>query len=331
MKLDKSVCPQNFQVWVAFLMGMIVIIIAIVVFNNVLVKSRVGYAPDNMRAIELDTKGVDVSINTIQTVSMDNKNEAQSAWLGIEPIDVSEDIARQLDLSISKGVLISRVIENSPAESAGLLRGDILYEFDYRDVKDTDRLSMLMSKQEPGDRVKISFFRNNQRQVLYVLLGQKDSSIDTSSIKQIAGDIIPSNQKWGFVISELMGSLRLAFDIPENVNGVIVLMVIPGSPAEKAGLIKGDLIKQINQVPIAKLSDFFEALQTSDQKLLLNIIRQGSEFYITVATTTNPLSGYAIAQEGIGMNRPIYVPGYDQTQSGEPDEKTKLLTSTLIF
>ena len=349
MNSVKKICPQNFQVWVAFLMGMVVIIIAIVVFNNMLGKSRIGYTQEPMKSIELETKGIEMSINPyqttvnptqtvnpIQTVSLTSKNDEPEAWLGIEPSDLSEDIAKELGLKV-KGVLVSRVIPNSPAEAAGLLRGDILYEFDYREVKDSDRLSTLIGKLEPGDRVKIALFRNNERLVVYALLGEKESTpTDNSNIKQIAADVIPTDQRLGIVVSELMGSLRVTYGIPDNENGVLVLMVIPGSPAEAAGLKRGDLIKQVNKIPVYKLSDFFEALQASNQRLVLNVVRQGSEFYITVAiadinTPSKVLDGYVVAQEGIGMNRPIYVPGYDQTQSGDVKTTTTKTTDLLVF
>ncbi|MBF0450797.1 MAG: PDZ domain-containing protein [Candidatus Magnetomorum sp.] len=330
MESIKKLCPQKFEVWVAFLMGMVVIIIAIVVFDSVLIKSRSGQLQDAMRDVVIDTKGADISVNFAQTVNSE-KDDDPDAWLGIEPMDITKEMANQLGLKVSGGVLVSRVVPGSPAEAAGLLRGDILYEFDHREIKDTDRLESFVEKLEPGDRVKISLFRNEDRLVVYAFLGERLDTTSQSSIRQISG-VIPPNQKWGIVISELMPALRATYEIPLNESGVIVLMVVPGSFAEKAGVIKGDLIRHVNQTPVNGISDFFKALETADNQMLLNIYRQGSEMYINVAaanTTTDSQSYqfYAVAQEGIGMNRPLYVPGYDQTQSGDPDDKTKSLTS----
>jgi len=325
-----QLCPQNFQIWVAFLMGMVVIIIAIVLFDNVLGKSRVGMAPEVIRGAEVDPKTVDVSVTPFaQTVS--SMSADSQAWLGIEPVDITEDMAKQMNLSVTRGVFISRVIENSPAERAGLLRGDIIYEFDHRDVKDSDHLQTFIEKLEPGDRVKIGIFRSENRMVLYAFLDERQSINNNSSVLQISGTT-SSPQQWGLVISEVVSPIRTTYGIPETEIGVIVLMVIPGSPADQAGIKKGDLIKKVNETQITRISDFFLALQATESKILLSVYRGGSEYVIIVATLdSSQTNQYLVAQEGIGMNRPLYVPGYDQTQSGEPDTKTSNLTTTTTF
>ena len=324
----KEKCPQNFKVWVSFLMGMVVIIIAIVVFDSVLVRGRIGQVQDNPREVSIETPVSSVNVEYVKTVSSTKDNEPQ-AWLGIEPMDINSQMAEQMDLDIKGGVLASKVIPDSPAEQSGIMRGDILYEFEYRDIKDTDQLEKLIEKSDPGERVKIGLFRQNKRMVFYVLLGER-SAVSDPSIRTISGDTTDPSQ-WGMVVTELMPQICSAYGIPTNEQGILILKVISGSLAERAGARKGDLIRSINNTPVYRMSDFFDALASANNQLLLNVLRQGSEFYITV-TNSNKASDSALyqqntsvivaAQEGIGMNRPLYVPGYDQTQSGEPDEKT---------
>ncbi|MBW1677838.1 MAG: PDZ domain-containing protein [Deltaproteobacteria bacterium] len=278
-------------------------------------------------------------------------------------------MAKELGLKISGGVLISRVIENSPAEKAGLLSGDIIYEFDRHDAANTDELASLLSKLDPGKRVRVALFRDGKRKVLYVELAEAAAAGSTSSVRQVAGEVTPSDLKWGIVVSEITESLREAYDIPGKENGVVVMMVTPGSAADRAGIIKGDVIRQVGETPIYDLAGFFEAIGSNDNSsLLLNICRQGAQFYINIvavspflpvggpsgsededstesdgykgmpaeipprgkpdASSVQQTQGVPVAQEGIGMNRPLYVPGYDQTQSGEPEEKTRSLPGT---
>jgi serine protease Do len=324
----KEKCPQNFKVWVSFLMGMVVIIIAIVVFDSVLVRGRIGQVQENPREVSIETPASSVNVEYVKTVSSTKDSEPQ-AWLGIEPMDINSQMAEQMDLDIKGGVLASKVIPGSPAEQAGILRGDILYEYEYRDIKDTDQLEKMIEKTDPGERVKISLFRQNDRMVLYVLLGER-SAVSDPSIRTISGDTTDQSQ-WGMVVTEIMPQICSAYGIPTNEQGILILKVISGSLAERAGVRKGDLIRSINNTPVYRMSDFFDALASANNQLLLNVLRQGSEFYITV-TNSNKGSDSAYsqqdssvvvaAQEGIGMNRPLYVPGYDQTQSGEPDDKT---------
>ena len=362
MKKEKKLCPQNFQVWVGFLMGMVVIIIAIVIFDNVSTRSRIG--PDDGRSETDDTSGYVKTSSTqsgVQPASYTKGAEGETgAWLGIEPVDVIEAMAKQMGLSISGGVSASRVIEGSPADRAGLLQGDIIFELDHREAENSEKLRRLLSKNDPGERVRISVFRDLKRKVLYVKLGEAVSAGSTSSVRQIAGEIIPNDLRWGIVVSELTESLRSAYDIPGKENGVLIVMVAPGSAADKAGLIKGDVIRQVDETRIDNLADFFAAIGSNDKRsLLLNICRQGAQFYVNIAAVSafmpvggpsgseeedstesdgyqgmpsvipprgkpevQQVQGFSTAQEGIGMNRPLYVPGYDQTQSGEPRDKT---------
>ena len=327
MNKEGKLCPQNFQVWVAFVMGMIVIIIAIVVFNKV---SMGRYGAEKKLTEEAYQKGPEDIPSYVQSVSSLRENE-DVAWLGIEVVDVNRSMAKQLDLDISGGVLVSRVIENAPADKAGLLRGDIIYEFDHREIRDSDQLSKLLEKADPGDRMRLDLFRGDEREIIYVVLGKTENTDSTSSARQIAGEVTPGNQRWGIVISELTDYLRKNFDIPDNEKGVVVMMVVPGSAAERAGLNKGDLIRQVNQIRLNSITDFFEALPSDENSLLLTVYRRGADVYVHItAVPPEQVKGFSVAQEGIGMNRPLYVPGYDQTQSGEPDEKTRSSASTNI-
>ena len=362
MKKEKKLCPQNFQVWVGFLMGMVVIIIAIVIFDHVSTRGRVGAEGDTSGYVKTSS-----AQSGIQPASYTKGTEGETgAWVGIEPVDVSEAMAKQMGLSISGGVLASKVIEDSPAERAGLLQGDIIFEFDHREAENSEELRRLLSKSDPGERVRIALFRDSKRKVSYVKLGETVSAGSTSSVRQIAGEIIPNDLRWGIVVSELTESLRSAYDIPGKENGALIVMVAPGSAADKAGLIKGDVIRQVDETRIDNLADFFEAIGSSDKRsLLLNICRQGAQFYVNIAAVSpfmpvggpsgseeedstesdgyqgmpsvipprgkpevQQVQGFSTAQEGIGMNRPLYVPGYDQTQSGEPENKARTPANT---
>jgi S1-C subfamily serine protease len=333
MKGETKLCPNNFQIWVAFLMGMVVIVIAIVVFDGVSNNrpTAVNRSPTD------DILDLRTTINTQNTLLTSGENNSV-AWLGVEANDITSNMAQQLGLDISNGVLISRVIDDSPAEKAGLLPGDIIIEFDHRDVDDVDRLLKLISKADPGERVKLSLIRDNDRIAIYVELGESIAN-QTLSANKAAGNVVPSagdvpagDLRWGVVLSELTDQLRKAYEIPDDLNGVLVMRVVPGSAAARAGVIKGDLIRQVDKLQIDNLVDFFKALQSADNNVILYVYRDESVLLINVvALLPDQAQGFAMAQEGIGMNRPLYVPGYDQTQSGDPDAKTQSLTGNVIY
>ena len=321
-------------------MGMVVIVIAIVLFDSVSGKTRLGI--DTLKKDETVSYqgGVDPSTYTNPASYSTESEDDSRAWLGIEPVDVTESMSQQLGLGISGGVLVSRVIEGSPAEKAGLLPGDIIYEFDHREVTNIQELSGLLSQAEIGDRVRVDLLREDRHRVFYVKLGAAVDAGSTSSVRLIAGEIIPNDLRWGIVISELTEPLSQIYNIPGKEDGVIVLMVVKGSAADKAGIEKGDVIRQVDQTRIYDLADFFEALGSSKgNNILLNICRQGTLLFINI-TAASPfppevgpgqqIPGIPIAQEGVGMSRPLYVPGYDQTQNGTPEDKTRTPSGTSI-
>ena len=363
MNKEGKLCPQNFQVWVAFLMGMVVIIIAIVVFDKVSVKGRVD---TGTVAVDVDRSqsllpGMTTAGQTINTIA--DVKTGEGAWLGIEPLDITVAMARQLGLDISGGVLAAKVISDSPAEKAGLLQGDIIYEVDSREVETSAELRLALVDEEPGDRVRITLFRDRDREVIHVKLGSVSDQNPAYSATQIDGDI-PVNLRWGIVVSELTPSLLKTYDV-QNPMGVMVVMVAAGSAADRAGILKGDIIRQINGTATNSLYVFFEAVENAKENILLNICREGTLYYVNMVavspainsagdptqedgdeteseglegmpTTIPPMgqpqaaqqaAGMVTAQEGIGMNRPLYVPGYDQTQSGDPQDKTTSTTT----
>ena len=332
MKDKINLCPKNFQLWVAFLMGMVVIVIAIVAFDNAS-KGRLG--TDNRLTGEeiLDQRNLPAQDSYIQSI---NGESDSTAWLGIEANDVTENMAQQLGLDISEGVLVRRVLKDSPAQKAGLQPGDILFEFDHREIDDVDKLVKLISKADPGDRVKLALIRDGSRIVIYVELEESIANQVLSANKiagnviPAAGDVLPGDQRWGVVLSELTNQLRKSYKIPDDEKGVLVMMVVPGSPAARAGIIKGDLIRQVDKTQIDNLADFFKSLQSAGNSVILYIYRDESVLLINMtALPSDQAQGFNVAQEGIGMNRPLYVPGYDQTQSGDPDDKTKSLTDAV--
>jgi membrane-associated protease RseP (regulator of RpoE activity) len=293
-------CPQHFSIWVAFVMGMVIVVVAIVVFDRVVgggrlsaeVRSATG-GPDAERGVGATgpgsplsdvTRSTDPVQATESTTYLAAKGESDNtgAWLGIEVADVSEATAKQLGLDESGGVLVSKVIDNGPAAAAGLVRGDIIYEFDRRKVGSVERLVQLLSKNEPDARVRLVVFRDGDREVVYVKLGTAPASASSpegSGAQQVA----PTNLTWGIGVAELTTSQRRVYAIPQAETGVLVVVVIPGSAAARADLRVGDLIQQVNGTRVQGLADLFSALQGSGSDFVLEVYRAGAQVHVTVA------------------------------------------------
>jgi membrane-associated protease RseP (regulator of RpoE activity) len=280
----RGFCEQNWKVWVAFMMGMVIVVVAIVFFDRTLEGGRPGDAP---RPVEEGIGREDYVVGqSASFLSLRDGRNGRGAWLGIEAVNVTGETAAMLGHAASGGVLVSKVLKSSPAEAAGLQNGDILYELDYRGVESVEDLSALLGRLSPDARVKVVLRRDGGREVVYVKLGEVTGANASLAVSWVAGEVVPNDQKWGIAVSELTESLRKTYGIPKKEEGVAVVMVLPGSAADRAGLKAGDLVQQVDSTEVRGLADFFEVLQSSANRILLRIYRDGAVLLVQVVAAS---------------------------------------------
>jgi hypothetical protein len=314
----RGFCEQNWKVWVAFMMGMVIVVVAIVFFDRTLDGGRPVDAP------RPDEEGIGrdnyVLAQSTSYLSLRDGRNGRGAWLGIEAVNVTRETAAMLGHDASGGVLVSKVLGSSPAEAAGLVNGDILYEFDYRGVESVNDLTALLGRLSPGARVKAVLRRDGGREVVYVKLGEVAGAATPLAVSWVAGEVVPNDQKWGIAVSELTDSLRKTYGIPKKEEGVAVVMVLPGSAADRAGLKAGDLIQQVDSTEVRGLADFFEVLQSSASHLLLRIYRDDAVLLVQViaASPFMPIGGNPNTEddddEGL-KGRPAQIPSMGKPES----------------
>jgi len=206
---------------------------------------------------------------------------SSSAFLGVEVISVSAVIAEQLDIPSKGGVLINRVIPNSPAQKAGLQRGDFIAALNNSTVKDVDGFREVMAELNPGDRVKIVFIRDSQKNIAYAKL------VESSALLETVQAANSSEFDWGVSLSPLSSTLRRSLNIPSDMDGVVILSVVPGGAADQAGLMPGDVIRGIDRTPISDMDDFFGSLSADrDSTALLDVYAQGTMRYVPMDSSS---------------------------------------------
>lgn len=153
-----SKCPRNFKLWVAFLAGMVCMVIAAVAFDRVSGRTRSGSDTDEYQSGQ--------GIVTTSSVVVAEQQAESGPWLGIEVQEINDVIAEELRLNRDIGVLVTKVVEESPAEAGGIKRGDVIVMFDRRHVEDIQTLKTLIAKTSVDDRVKVDVTRDGRRKVL---------------------------------------------------------------------------------------------------------------------------------------------------------------------
>ncbi|MFC1675487.1 NifB/NifX family molybdenum-iron cluster-binding protein [Planctomycetota bacterium] len=207
-----------------------------------------------------------------------SKLDTKLAWLGSEIQELDATISDALHLTADTGVLINNVVPGSPAEVAGLQRGDVIVSMNGVDILDSFQIQDIISDLEPGDTAKLVIDNvDGGLQNVYVTLGvQPDDTIATdTNVQTVAAttdtavDPVMSTP-WGISVSPLTDDARDAFDIPDEIQGVVIVAVVQGSLADSRGLEVGDVILSINQVPTPNLQTLYNALE-DDENVLLDV------------------------------------------------------------
>ena len=201
------------------------------------------------------------------------------SFLGIYMQDINEDLYETLDLNTRNGAIVSDIVEDSPADKAGFEEGDVIVKFENKEISNGSELKNLVSSSEPGSRVKIEIFRGDKKKNLFVVLEER-------SDEEMAS--IPKNDysELGLSLRNPSESLmeRFDFDDISNIQGVIVVDVQDDSPAQKAGIVEGDIISRVGRKKIFNTDDFDSEISKYDDKdkILFLVKRGDSSRFLTL-------------------------------------------------
>lgn len=206
-------------------------------------------------------------------------------WLGVKIQAVSPDVAESLGLRDPRGALVVEVTKDSPADKAGMKLGDIILEFDGKEVTHMRKLPRLVAETEISKRVVVRVWRNGEREKLYVTLGElKENEEDTkeASRKRSDGSREPSGlvSVLGMKLVTLNSILADEFGIDNSLSGVLVYDVDAKTDAREKDIRPGDLITAVNQTPVRSTTELEAQLETArdkGRKSVLLLMSRGEE------------------------------------------------------
>jgi serine protease Do len=220
--------------------------------------------------------GFAIPVNMAKEIlpQLKEKGKVTRGWFGVVVQAVTPELAQSFGLSERKGVLVSQVVKDSPAEKAGLKSGDIILEFAGKPIHEMQELPRIAANMPAGKKAVVKILRNGKIEEKTVLIEQMKEGGEESTVVQ---------SKLGFIATELTVDLAGKLGIKET-KGVIVVEVKPGSPAEEAGMAPGDIIAQIDDTPIATMADFKKAAESRKTGSILRfLLRRGdSSLYVAM-------------------------------------------------
>jgi serine protease Do len=222
--------------------------------------------------------------------------EDGGGFLGVYTEEINKDNLSQYGLRDVRGVGVTEVAKDSPAEKAGLRKGDVITRFDGEAVNSARKLTRLVSEVSPDHKVTITVSRGGADQELAVTIGKRSGFSDTLGRVTIPRGNFPGIEKWpegsvwtlgnsrriGVSTTPLTKQLADYFGVTDG-RGVLVTSVSENSPAAKAGVKAGDVITAVDSEKVAIPGDLSRAI--SKQKhgdVTLTIVRDRNQRTIKV-------------------------------------------------
>lgn len=218
--------------------------------------------------------------SSMAKVVMDNlikKGTVVRGWLGVSIQPVTPDLAKQFGIKDDKGALVGDVVEEGPAEKVGIQRGDVIIEFDGKEVTDPSSLRNSVAGTPPGKKVTLKIMRDGKMQEVDVTIAEL-----RAEMQKMRGEY--DNLLKGVMVQGLSPALKKNLDIPKRITGVVITDIEDGSPA--AGiLMPNDVIIEVNKKRINSTKDYEAVVSRikSSQNILLLVHRSGSSLYITLS------------------------------------------------
>ncbi len=190
---------------------------------------------------------------TVETLIRDGK--VSHGMIGIGISDVTPDNAKFFQMSNATGALVTQVEPNSPGGKAGLKTGDVIAKLGGHSVADAGELQMEVGQKRPGDTIQLEVIRDGKTSSIPVTLEAMSAVNSEASAGTEHG-----KGRWGVSLGDLNSDAREQMQIPSDVHGAVVEDVQPGSPADNAGLQRGDVIVEVNRHSQQNAADVAKAL-----------------------------------------------------------------------
>jgi len=265
---------------------------------------------DSDRAVIVENQDP-MRIEVLPNIETDDQNiligDDGSSWLGVETHEVTSDKAKELKLSAEHGVVLGKIVPDSPAAKAGLKENDVVTEINGQRVEGAAQFRRMIHETPAGRSIQLTVWRDGRSQTISATLGKSEErrramkmvapTPGTFAFRMPEMPDIPSMEwngnmlfgggqpRLGIDAEDISGQLGTFFGAPDG-EGILVRDVNSGSPAEKAGVKAGDVITSLNGERIRTVGELREKLSSKrdekDRTVKLGVLRNKSEISLNV-------------------------------------------------
>ncbi len=227
--------------------------------------------------------GFSIPINMAKNILNQLKNDGKvtRGWIGINFEEVNEDVAEALGIE-PNGVVISRILEDSPVSKANVKAGDILTKFDGKAIKDGRDLINKVGNMKIGQKVTLELLRNGKVVKTTIIIEERDETVFNPS--RGSGPTGGIDEYFGIEVINMNKDSLEKYKVTKPI-GVMVSAMMSDSPLTGKGLKVGDIIKSINKVATLSTNDYKKAAESikKGQKVLFTIQRESGVSYIVIS------------------------------------------------
>ncbi len=222
--------------------------------------------------------GFAIPINMAKDIASQliNEGEVSRGHLGIVIQSLTAELAESFDLKNKQGILISDVMEDSPAAKAGLKRGDIIIAYRGKHITDIGDFRNQVSLTSPGNKEELTIIRDGREINMMVTIGKREDE------QILARGPTQSTEQLGLTVQTITQELARQFNAKAG-EGVVVTQVQQGSISAMAGIKVGTVILQVDRKAVKSADDFMRELNNaSKNKRVLLLLRMGNAQHFVV-------------------------------------------------
>jgi serine protease Do len=237
-------------------------------------------------AIVASGQGIGFAIPTSTAIDIiaqiQNNGEVTRGWLGVGIQDLSPELSDYYKIEDGEGALVTMVYEGDPADKAGIQAKDVIVAVGGEKVTSSRDLTRIIATTPVGKRTAIELIRDGKKKTVYVSLGKRDE-------EKLAERVQPGDQdrqtdnSYGFTVEGLTPEIASLYNLSESEQGVIVTQVDPDSKAAEAGIMRGDIIKEVDRQPVETVEQFKTRMnETKDDETVQLLIKRGRVGYVVI-------------------------------------------------
>jgi serine protease Do len=205
-------------------------------------------------------------------------------WLGVSIQELTPELASQFGITETKGVLVSDVMDDSPAKKAGFERADVIVEYDGKPMDSPTHLRNAVAQTPVGKKVVVKVIRDKKAKTIDLTIVEQPKSMTQSGEEDGGDSSTPIGILSGLDVRDLNEELASRYGLKSSERGVVVVRVKVGSTAEEMGVREGDIVLEVNRQAVTSVK-VFERIANKlpkDQAVLLLLKRQGRTIYLTL-------------------------------------------------